>query len=175
MRLDFSGGVLEFSVPHAVGHAVPLFAGEDLPIAVTMSPIASTTVGPTRKLAFITTFSREMQMQTPDNLAVLLGRLLGEGAAKSLDAAVFSTAAADSTRPAGLLNSVTALPGATGGATTADNAAADIAAFAQAMSDAMVNPENMIILASPRSAWNLRVAMGLRSRRPVPGSIATCR
>jgi hypothetical protein len=160
MRLDFSGGVLEFNIPHAVGHAVPLFAGEGLPIAVVMSPVAATTVGPVKKLAFITTFSRELQAQTPENLAVLLGRLLGEGAAKSLDAAVFSAVAADSTRPAGLLNGVTALPGATGGATTADNAAADLAGFAQAMSDSMINPENMVVIAPPKSAMNLRLAMG---------------
>jgi hypothetical protein len=165
MQLDFTG-VYQFNIPHAASHATPLFSGEGLPMNVVMSPVATTPVGPVRKLGFITSFTRELAESAAENFAAVIGRLLGEAAAKSLDAAVFSNAAADSTRPAGLLNGVVALTGATG-ATTADMGAADVAAFAQAMSDAAINPENMIIVASPKSAWNLRMALGFQTL-PLP-------
>jgi hypothetical protein len=166
MRLDFAG-VYQITVPYASSHATPLFAGEALPINVVRSPIATTTVGPVRKLGFITTFTEELEAATPENLAAILGRLLGEAAAKSLDAAVFSTTTADSTRPAGLLAGVTPMTGSTTSATTADAAAADVSAFAQAMSDAFINPNDMVVITSPRSAMNLRMAMGY-AQTPLP-------
>jgi hypothetical protein len=165
-RLDL-GRALQINVPHASGHATPAFVGEGLPIAVAMSPVATSVLGPARKLAIITTFSRELQNQTPEDLVAILSRLLAEGAAKSLDAAVFSAAAASSAQPAGLLNGLAALPGSTTSATTADSAATDIAAFAQAMSDQMVDSQNMVIVTSPKSGWNLRMALGFQTP-PLP-------
>jgi hypothetical protein len=166
LKLDFNG-VYQFNIPHPAAHATPLFAGEGLPINVVMSPVATTTVGPVKKLGFITTFTKESQMATPENLAAILGRLLGDAVAKSLDAAVFSSTAASSIQPAGLLNGVTPITASTTGATTADSAAADIAAFAQAMSDAFINPDNMIVITSPKSAMNLRMALGYQTP-PLP-------
>jgi hypothetical protein len=159
MKLDFNG-VYQINVPYAASHATPLFAGEGLPIAVVRSPVATTTVGPVKKFGFITTATRELLDSSPENVAAILGRLLGEAADKSLDAAVFSNTAADATRPAGLLVGANLVTASTTGATTADSAAADLAAFAQAMSDAYINPANMIVVTSPASRVNLDVAMG---------------
>jgi hypothetical protein len=75
MRLDLNG-LYTIQVPYASVHAVPLFAGEGLPINIVKSPVAVTTVGPVRKLSFGTTFSRELQNSTPENLSQILGRLL---------------------------------------------------------------------------------------------------
>jgi hypothetical protein len=158
MKLDFNG-IYQITVPYAASHATPLWTGEGLPLNVVRSPVATTAVGPVKKFGFITTATRELLDASPENVAQILGRLLGEAAAKTLDAAVFSTTAADATRPAGLLAGVSAQTGVTG-ATTADSAAADLAAFAQAMSDAYINPANMIIITSPASRVNLDVAMG---------------
>jgi hypothetical protein len=165
MRLDFTG-LYEIVVPYAASHATPQFVGEAMPINVVRSPTASTTVGPVKKLTFITSFTRELQLSSPENLSVILGKLLGEAAAKSLDAAVFGNSAATSAQPAGLLYGLTALAGSTG-ATTADSAAGDVAQFAQKMSDAFVDPQNMIVVTSPSSAMNIRMALGYQTP-PLP-------
>jgi hypothetical protein len=166
MKLDFTG-VYQINVPYAGAHATPTFVGEGLPINVVRTLTASTTVGPVKKFGFITSATRELLDASPENVAALLGKLLGEAAAKSLDSAVFGATAADATRPAGLLAGVTALPTPTTGATVADSAAGDIAQFAEAMATAFINPDNMIIVTSPFSAMNLRMAVGYQTP-PLP-------
>jgi hypothetical protein len=162
MRLDFDG-VLQYQVPHVGTRPVPLFVGEGRPIPVSQAALASSLVGPTKKLSFITTLTRELEAATPEVLSVILGRLLGESAAKALDAAVFDAGAADTTRPAGLLNGVVALtPAATGG-TAIDTAANDIAAFATAFSTAGINSANMVLIAHPAQAWKLRLIIGYQT------------
>jgi hypothetical protein len=159
MRLDF-GGVLQYSIPHVSTRPVPLFVGEGRPIPVSQAALASTTVGPTKKLSYIVTLTRELEAATPESLSVILGRLLGESAAKALDAAVFDAGAADTTRPAGLLNGIVALTATASGATTIDTIAADIAAFAAAFNAAGINSANMVLILNPAQAWKLRLVVG---------------
>jgi hypothetical protein len=165
LRFDLSG-VATISVPHVSTHPVPLFTAEGAPIPVTDAATGTATLGPTRKLTFITTLTRELDESSPDGAATVLGRLLGEAAARSLDAAAFSNSASSASQPAGLLNGLTALTASTL-SVTIDAIGADLATFAQSFSDAMINPDSMIIISSPRSAWALRLALGFQAL-PLP-------
>lgn len=75
--------------------------------------VATSQVGPTRKLITGSVISRELADYA--NGEEIVGQLLREDAAASLDASLFSNATASSTRPAGLLNGVSALTATTGG------------------------------------------------------------
>jgi hypothetical protein len=161
-RLDFDG-VSQFLVPYVGAHPTPLFVAEGAPIPVGQAGLGHATVGPVHKLAFITTLSNELEAATPESASVILGRLMGEAAAKALDLAVFGTAAADATRPAGLLDGVTPLTAAAAGATAIDTAGADIAAFADAFATANINSANMILIAHPKQAWKLRLVLGFET------------
>jgi len=161
MQLDFAG-VLQYLVPHVSTHPVPLFGAEGAPIPVVQGATSKATVGPVKKLAFAFAITRELDESTPDSAAAILGRMLAESAAKSLDQYVFDAQPADATRPAGLLNGVTPLT-ASNASIPFEAATADIAAFAGAFSDAMINPENMIIITNPRQAWNLLMSRGFQT------------
>lgn len=163
LRLDFDGGVSQYLVPYIGTHPTPLFVAEGSPVPVVQGVFGHAALGPVKKLIFITTVSNELMQATPESAAIIIGRLLGEGAAKSLDAAVFGNAAADATRPAGLLNGVSAIPEVTGSGTSIDQAAADIASFAAAFSAANINSANMVLIMHPQQAWKLRMVLGYQN------------
>jgi hypothetical protein len=121
--------------------------------------VGKATVGPARKLCFIVPLTRELDEATPETGSVILGRLLDEAAAKSLDSYVFDAVAADATRPAGLLNGVTPLVSTVAGSGISA-AAGDISKLAGAMADAAINPQNMILIMHPVEAWNLMMLRG---------------
>jgi len=158
LRLDL-GGLAAISVPHVSTHPVPIWVAEGGPTPVVQPGVGKTTLGPTRKLSFIVALTRELHESTPETGAVVLGRLLDEAAAKSLDAYAFDNVAADATRPAGLLNGVTPLVSTVAG-TGISAAAGDVSKLAGAMSDAAINPQNMILIMHPVEAWNLMMLRG---------------
>jgi hypothetical protein len=167
LKLDFAG-VLQYFVPHVNVHPVPLFVAEGQPIPFVMPATGKTTVGPARKLAFGFAVTRELDSATPENAAVIFARLLGESAAKSLDTYVFDNVAADTTRPAGLLNGVSALTASTTGASTIDALAADVGTFANAFGAAGINAENMVLIANPREGLAARMLSGFETTPTLP-------
>ena len=88
----------------------------------------------------------------------------------SLDAALFSTGAADATRPAGLLNGISAL---TASALTpaSEAAAADVRALVAAVAGVAGNGDVMII-ASPGQAASLKLRIAGQLDYPVLASSA---
>jgi hypothetical protein len=163
LRFDFEG-VLQYQVPHIAIRPVPLFVGESAPIPVVQPGVASSTIGPTRKLSFIAAISRELASATPETMSVVLARLLGESAAKALDLAVFGNAAASTLQPAGLLNGVVALTATAAGSSPAiDIVASDIAALATAFATAGINSADMILILNPAQAWKLRTIIGYQN------------
>jgi hypothetical protein len=76
-----------------------------------------------------------------------------EDAAQTLDAAVFSTAAADDVRPAGILNGATPINGYSGGDEVAMQQ--DISALAAAVTDA--GGDTVAFVMNPRQAVRLRL------------------
>lgn len=115
IRLDMTG-VSEISVP---GRSVPppstnlAFVGQGAPIPLRQGLLAPVTLGPPAKLAAIATLTSELARSS--NGEAVMAQLLREDAAASLDAAMFSSTAADPTRPAGLLAGLAALPATAGG------------------------------------------------------------
>jgi hypothetical protein len=89
------------------------WVAEGAPHAVKNYALTASTLGPTHKLAIGAALTREAVTFADGEKVVR--QLLREDAAASLDAAVFGTAAADTTRPAGLLNGVTPITATTGG------------------------------------------------------------
>jgi hypothetical protein len=88
---------------------VPWIA-EGAGIPVPMIPTdTSITLGPTKKLASIVAFTRELAERS--NAEAIFTTLLRETAALQLDTSVFSNQAATAARPAGILAGVSALPG----------------------------------------------------------------
>jgi hypothetical protein len=75
--------------------------------------ISSATLGPAHKIAVGAGVTREMVAHGKGQEVV--GQLLREDAALSLDASMFSTEAASTSRPAGLLNGLAAITGTAGG------------------------------------------------------------
>jgi hypothetical protein len=89
---------------------------------------------------------------------------MGEAAAKSFDAAVFSTTAASATRPAGLLNGVTPISTTAGGAFTALQA--DIKALVGAIMTAG-GGVNIWLFANLVQAVTIKLAVGAAFDVPV--------
>src|SRR5262249_40840492 len=85
VKLDFEG-VHQFYIPHVNTHPVPLWVGEGGVIPFVQPSTGKATVGPTRKLAFGIGITEELNDATPETATVVLGRLLGESAARALDA-----------------------------------------------------------------------------------------
>lgn len=112
-------------------------------------------LGPARKLASISVVTREVVEHT--NGETVVGTLLREDFAASLDAAMFSDTAADDTRPAGLLLDLTPL---TGSAATSPTEAmnADLEALAGAIADE--GGVDVMFIASPRQANAARIRLG---------------
>ncbi|MDP2738296.1 MAG: phage major capsid protein [Pseudorhodobacter sp.] len=141
-------GLNSVSIPSRTGGpgTVP-FVGELEPIAVHGSTLASATLGPVRKMAVITVFSRELAKRSAAEdvfRAVLL-----EDAAASLDTALFDTSAASDIRPAGLLAGVTGIAATPGGDEVA--LTADFKALATALAVAG-GSGNIVIVANPAQA-----------------------
>jgi Phage capsid family len=172
LQLDFSGGIYEFRIPFVGAHPQPLFVPEGGAAPVVQANFGSATVGPVKKLMFIATLSRELERANPESAAAIIGRMLSEAAAKSLDAHVFDNQPADATRPAGLLNGVAALTAQASGGTSIDTIAADVATFAGAFSAANINSENMVLIAHPVQSWKLRMVLGYQLDFPILSSIA---
>jgi hypothetical protein len=110
-------------------------------------------LGPVKKLAGIAVVTREVAESSAAQEVIT--QVLRENTAMSLDAALFSNAAATVARPAGILSGVAALPAATGGGETA--MMADLRALAAAISGATAN---LAIAANPAQGNAIRLSRG---------------
>jgi Phage capsid family len=111
-------------------------------------------LGPTlrpHKLSVIVTFTREMSLAS--NIEQILRALIIEAAGPAIDAAVLSTAAATSNKPAGILHGVAPLAAATGSGF--DTCAEDLGAL---IGDIAVRNggAHAIFIASPAQSMSIR-------------------
>jgi hypothetical protein len=141
------------------------FAGEGAPHPVVDGSTNAATVGPVKKILIGAGITEELQNANPETATAIIGRVLSEAAAKSLDAYVFDNVAGDAVRPPGLLNGVTPIAATAGGGTNA--MAKDLANIAGVMSDAGVGAETMVIVANPRQAVTLRLISGPNFAYPI--------
>jgi hypothetical protein len=154
ITLSFDGA-WEIKVPGiTVSASYTGFVGENRPIPVHQLPVSAGAVLTPSKFATIVALTREMVESS--NAEALVRAVLVDAVQASLDAALFSNVAADSTRPAGLLNgakSETPAAGGGSGAMLADLAtlAADVAPYGGL---------DIVYVTDPGTAAKLTFAMG---------------
>jgi hypothetical protein len=120
------------------------------PIPAGQISLSGATLGPAKKLAVMVALTRTlMESSAAENV---LTTMLRESVSFSLDATVFSTLAATTARPAGILNGIAGLTATAGGGTTAMEG--DLEKLAAAVSDAV---GDVVIVAHPRQAFAIRI------------------
>jgi hypothetical protein len=152
-------GISKIRVPHILAAPVPAFVGEGAVSPVAMFSLAGVDVGPARKILIMAAVSDELEVSSPEVASVVIGRALAEAATRSLDAVVFGAAAADTVKPAGLFYNVTPLA-ASGTGSDTEQAMTDVATLADAIGDANIAVDDLVIVAAPAQATKLRLLAG---------------
>jgi hypothetical protein len=156
-------GIYALNIPYPSAYPTPLWTGESGPIPVVQGSLGHAVLGPTRKLAFITTLTRELDNASLEDGSSILGAMLDKEARLALDASVFDNQAGSSQRPAGLLYNVTPITATAISAGVMTAIAWDVAALAGAMSDARVDPSNMVLCCNPRQGTALLMSRGMQT------------
>jgi|SRR5689334_9492740 Phage capsid family len=157
-------GVAELTVPWPSTNPQPAFVAEGGAIPVAQGALTGVTLGPPSKLAAIEAFTRELAAHSVDAAEVVIGDLMRAAATQALDGAVFSTTAASTTRPAGILNGVSAIAATGGGGAAA--MLADIDALISAIVTAG-GGRSIMFFASPGRAVRLRALAGIDLGLPI--------
>lgn len=156
-KVDLSGvGVANVpGIP--TGFAGPPFIGEGSPIPVAQGAINAVSIGPARKLAFISVLTAELAAYRAEAAESLIRMGIDDAAALALDVALFSDDAATSLHPAGLLHGLTPIPATSGGGIPA--MMADIVNLIGAVADAGAGA-SIVFIAHPSQAGALKFAAG---------------
>jgi hypothetical protein len=165
LQLNF-GRAQTIRVPRVAAPPPPPFVDETMPSPVVELDFAGTVVGPLSTIPIISAVTSEVESAGPEVASAVIGRTLAVAIGKALDAAVFHVAPADTLRPGGLLNGLTAFTAATGGGLTA--VAADLGALAGAIADAGIDGDDLVFVAHPRTAIQLRLLAGPAFSSEIP-------
>lgn len=168
-RLDMDGMHL-ITVPSATTVPAPVFVGEGSPFPMLDGVTAAASIGPTRKMMLGTAVTAELEFAVPETASTIIGRLLSEQAGKSLDAVVFDNVAADTVRPAGLLNGVAPLAASAASGLIA--LVEDLRNLAAALSTAGLDADRAIFFANPAQAIALRLLAGPQFTNTIIGTNA---
>ena len=165
-------GLSAITLPNFLPSAQPsaIFIGEDQPAPLIDLIAGSTVLGPARKILFLVALTGELRQASAQNAEALVGSALDIAAGRAIDSALFGSSAGSATTPPGLLFGVT--PATSAGGKGLDGAAADVAALARAFGTVGVSADDMLIVASPASATQLRALIGLRFGNTILGSAA---
>ncbi|SIO49786.1 hypothetical protein SAMN05443247_06547 [Bradyrhizobium erythrophlei] len=168
--IDLSG-LNTVSIPHIGALPVAPFVAEGAPGPVLQSPTSALVIGPTRKILVMAGVTRELDQATPQGAVNIVATILGDAAAKSLDAAAFGSAAASAVAPAGLLHAVTPLAAST--ATTALSAMfEDVGNLAEAIGDNDIDVNELVFIGGPKQAVAMKLYVGNRFDYPILSSVA---
>ena len=173
-RVDLSGHAAVTFPTMPSGFPPPAFVLEGQPIPVQMGAFGIAMVGPAKKLAAIAVVTGEVVTYSAFNAEATISAAMDAAAARQLDAALFSDAAADPSRPAGLLHGVapiapTALDQA--GGSFAHAMARDVGNLIGAVADAG-GGQQVVIFANPVQAAILSLtAPGGAALEIIPASI----
>ena len=152
----------------ATGRPVVPFIEEAKPMPVVDLTTSGIVVGPVKKLLIGSALTNEVQNSSGDVASTIIGGALSASAEQSMDALLFSNAAATAAAPAGLLDGVTAIPSAA--TQGAQGIADDLALLAQAIADSGINADDMIIVTTAAPATKLRVLASLKFSNEVLSS-----
>ena len=164
-------GLNTVAIPYVGTLPASPFVAEGAPGPVLQPLTAALTVGPTKKILVMASVSRELDQATPQGAVDIVSTILGDAVAKSLDAAVFGTAAATAAAPAGLLHSVTPIVAATA-PSLFDATFEDIGALAGAIADAGIDTRDLVYVAGPKQAVAMRMYLSNLFSYPILSSVA---
>jgi hypothetical protein len=163
MRIDLTG-IGQVKLPRRTFDptAAGGWVGESSAIRVrNLSVTAGATIAP-RKMGVITAFTREVAESS--NVEMVARTTISEAAAQVLDQTMFDANPGDATRPAGLLNGVTALTPTAGGGLAAFDGDMKQLIGALAAAGAGLNP---VIVCAPAQAVATKILAGPRFDVPV--------
>jgi hypothetical protein len=158
------GGRSQVNVPRVTTGLAPVFVVEGEPAPVAMGTLAVSPVGPPKKMISITSFTNELAAISATSAEATIRMAMIEAAATALDAAVFSTTAASSARPAGLLAGVTPIVATAGGGR--DALLSDLKQLAAALA-AAGGGRNIWLFAAVPQAVVLQAEVGPAFRVPI--------
>jgi hypothetical protein len=108
LQVPLTNGIAQVNLPrNNVPFPEPQFVIEADPFAVRQGDFTSAVLGPPRKLGMIVGLTEDLRDHSAETAEAVLRAEMIAACARALDAAVFSTAAASTARPAGILNGVT--------------------------------------------------------------------
>jgi len=139
---------------------------EGQPIPTKQYTINDAVLGPTHKLGLLVILSTELAEH--GNGEAVITQLIREDVAASLDASLLSTTAADSTRPAGILNGVSALPAATASPNIVEAMVGDLSNIAGAIAD-NGGSGNVVYIASPKQAMSAKIRLLTQEQQTIWG------
>jgi hypothetical protein len=158
-------GVSTIRIPGVAGLPTqPIFVGEGLAAPTLQWSFVSTVVGPARKILLQAVVSNELDNATPETASAVIGRVLSDVANRAIDATAFGSAAADTTKPAGLLHNVTPLTAATAGL---DAMSQDLSALTGAIGAAGIDPSGTVFVCGPREATIVKTKAGPKFDYPI--------
>jgi hypothetical protein len=164
-------GLNTVSIPHIGALPVAPFVAEGAPGPVIQSPTSALVIGPTRKILVMAGVTRELDQATPQGAVNIVSTILGDAAAKSLDAAAFGSAAASASAPAGLLYGVTPLVASA--QTIATSAMfEDVGNLAEAIGDNDIDVNELVFVGGPKQAVAMKLYLGDRFDYPILSSVA---
>jgi capsid protein len=171
IQLDLTG-VNRVRVPNVSTAPQAAWVAEGAPAPALAAILGSTFLGPVRKILILAALTSELETSGPENASAVIGSILSAAASRLIDSTAFGTGAGDAATPAGLLHNVTPLTPATatGQATYASAAAADLGNMAAAMANAGVDPEGAVIIASVKQAITMRFLAGPSFANVIYGS-----
>jgi hypothetical protein len=171
LRLTFgSAGTIKVpgrsSAPNIAGD----FISEGQAIPVRRLGATATSVGPVRKLAVISTFTEEMAMWSIPSIEGVLRDVIAADTGTVLDTRMLDANAATTARPAGLLNGVTPT------AATAGGGAAALGGDLAALSSAVPNAVDFVLIMNPGDAMRAVALMpGLAAAAVIMAPTLTAR
>ncbi len=159
LRLSLDG-IATISLPNT-GQlpVVPTFVMEGGEMPVLQWALGKTTLGPVRKMAAIAAVSNELDNAGPESAAAVIGRILSDATARSIDFACFDANPASALRPAGLLFGASPI-NPSSAANPTDAMIEDLANLAGAAAGEGLDASDMVYVASAKAAAIIKLRAG---------------
>jgi hypothetical protein len=154
-------GLTQILIPNIPPGSVPppAFIAEGAPFPIINMSVNPVMLGPVVKLLLGAGFTMELQAVSGGVAEKIIGHALEVATTRALDAALFGTAAATASSPAGLLHGLTPLAASTAKGTT--GVAEDMGALAEAIG-AAADADSMVVVTTPKLATQARILASLK-------------
>jgi hypothetical protein len=164
-------GLTQILIPNIAPGSVPppAFIAEGVPFPIINMSVNPIMLGPVSKLLIGAGFTFELNAVSGGIAEQLIGHALSIATTRSLDAALFGSAAATASSPAGLLHGLTPLAASTAKGTT--GLAEDMGALAEAIGVA-ADADEMVLVMPAKLAAQARILASIKFNNPIYSSAA---